>query len=82
MAASLDQRADTALADALAKRKAKDAADSAHADALLRYLRDGRDAGWSWKRISIPLGISAKAVETYWMRNRLRAGRLGDAPQG
>lgn len=80
MAASLDQAAVGALADALDKRERRDAADAEYADAYLRFLRDARAAGWSWRRIGDGLGISDRAAERYWDRNRMRAGRLGDAP--
>lgn len=78
MAASHDQTASLALADALAKRERKEAVEREYADAYLRFLRDARAAGWSWSRIGDALGISDRAAEKYWTRNRLRAGRLGD----
>jgi hypothetical protein len=80
VAASLDQAAVNALNDALRKRAARSMADSTYADAYLRFLRDARAAGWSWPRIGRGLGLTAKAVEMYWKRNGMRAGRLGDAP--
>lgn len=80
MAASLDQAAVGALADALSKRERKDAADAEFADAYLRFLRDARAAGWSWRRIGDGLGITDDAAERYWNKHKMRAGRLGDAP--
>lgn len=80
MAASRDQAAVVALADALRKRERKEVAEAEFADAYLRYLRDGRDAGWSWTRIGEGLGMTGRGCELYWKRNKMRAGRLGDAP--
>lgn len=79
MAASLDQAAIVALADACNKRERKEATDREYADAYLRFLREGRAAGWSWARIAYGLGLTAKACEGYWKRNHMRAGRLGNA---
>lgn len=80
MAASLDQSAVNALNDALRKRSARAVAESEADDAYVRYLRDARAAGWTWKRIGGELGITSRAAEKHWKRNRMRAGRLGDAP--
>lgn len=79
MAASLDQAATLALNVALMERETKAAADREYADAYLRFLRDARAAGWSWARIGLGVGRTPKACEGYWKRNRMRAGRLGDA---
>lgn len=68
-----------ALGAVLHERERKAAADSEYADAYLRFLRDARAAGWSWARIGLGVERTPKACEGYWKRNRMRAGRLGDA---
>lgn len=79
MSARADQAAIVALTAVVEKREALAVATQEHADAYLRFLRDAQAAGWSWNRMGRNLGLTGRACEQYWKRNRLRAGRLGDA---
>lgn len=78
----------TAVQDADAKLSLQAALDARgmanfykqeYADAYLRYVRDGLEAGWSWRRIGEGLGLTEQAVKRYWSAHRQRVGRLGVA---
>lgn len=57
--------------------RTQDAARQASHIARLRYIRDAREAGWSWPRIGEGLGLTDTAVRNYWRDHRMEAGRLG-----
>lgn len=86
MAASTDHLAEQSLKLALAEVDTLTVATASHRRSRLQFMRDARDAGWSWKRIGAALGLSDRGAARYWLDHRMEATRLGgrnvDATEG
>lgn len=78
MAATLDRQAEASLAAALDARENLLAAQQRNRDERVRFLRDGKAAGWGWARMARAMDLSDAALRRFWREHRMTATRLGE----